>query len=109
VTLRNLGAHQLRDLARPEQIYELLHPDLPGDHPPIKSLSTHPNNLPRQLSSFIGRETAIGEVGALLAKTRLLTLTGAGGSGKTRLALQVAAESLEQFRDGVWLIELAPL
>ena len=109
VSLHDLGAHQLRDLARPEQVYELLHPDLPRDFPPIRSLSTHPNNLPRQLSSFVGREKAIVEVEALLAKTRLVTLTGAGGCGKTRLGLQVAAAALDQFPDGAWLVELAAL
>jgi predicted ATPase/class 3 adenylate cyclase/Tfp pilus assembly protein PilF len=109
VSLRALGTHQLRDLSRPEQVYELAHVDLPTDFPPIRSLSTHPNNLPRQLSSFIGRASAIAEVKGLLERSRLLTLTGAGGSGKTRLCLQVAAESLELFTDGAWLTELAPL
>src|SRR4029453_18394526 len=108
-SLRDLGAHRLKDLARPEQVYELQHPDLRDDFPPIKSLSTHPNNLPQQLTSFVGREKEIAEVEALLAKNRLLTLTGSGGSGKTRLGLQVAAESLAQFPDGAWFVELAPL
>ena len=109
VSLRDLGAHQLKDLARPEQVYELQHPDLPRDFPPIKSLSTHPNNLPQQLTRFIGREKEIAEIEALLARTRVLTLTGSGGSGKTRLGLQVAAESLAQYPDGAWFVELAPL
>jgi predicted ATPase/class 3 adenylate cyclase len=108
-SLRDLGAHQLKDLARPEHVYELQHPRLRGDFPPIHTLSTHPNNLPQQLTSFIGREDQIAEVCALLRKTRLLTLTGSGGSGKTRLGLQVAADSLEAFQDGAWLVELAPL
>ncbi len=109
VSLHDLGAHKLKDLARPEQVYELRHPDLPRDFPPIKSLSTHPNNLPQQLTSFIGRESAIVEIRSLLGKTRLLTLTGAGGSGKTRLSLQAAADTLEQFPDGAWFVELAAL
>jgi predicted ATPase/class 3 adenylate cyclase/Tfp pilus assembly protein PilF len=108
-SLRDLGAHQLKDLARPEQVYQLQHPGLLGEFPPIKSLSTHPNNLPKQLTSFIGRQKEIAEIEALLVRTRLLTLTGSGGSGKTRLSLQVAADSLEQFPDGAWFVELASL
>jgi predicted ATPase/class 3 adenylate cyclase len=108
-SLRDLGTHQLRDLSRPQQLYELRHPDLPREFPPIRSLSTHPNNLPRQLSSFIGREAAIAEVESLLGGNRLLTLTGTGGCGKTRLGLQVAADVLERFPDGAWFVELASL
>jgi len=109
ISLRDLGAHHLKDLARPEQVFELRHHGLPGDFPPIKSLSTHPNNLPEQLTSFIGRDTEIAEIEGLLTKTRVLTVTGSGGSGKTRLCLQVAAHSFEQFPDGVWFVEFAPL
>jgi predicted ATPase/class 3 adenylate cyclase/Tfp pilus assembly protein PilF len=109
VSLRDLGAHRLKDLALPELVYELQDPGLPGDFPPLKSLSTHPNNLPQQLTSLIGREKEIAEIGALLVRTRLLTLTGSGGSGKTRLGLQAAAESLERFPDGAWFVELASL
>src|SRR2546425_1091408 len=75
----------------------------------LRSLEATPNNLPQQATSFIGREKELAELKQLLAKTRLLTLTGSGGCGKTRLSLQVAADSLEQFADGVWLVELAPL
>jgi len=109
VSLRDLGTHQLKDLARPGQVYELRHPSLPADFPPIRSLSTHPNNLPQQLTSFIGREKEFVEIRALLGRTHLLTFTGSGGSGKTRLCLQIAADALEQFPDGVWFVELAPL
>lgn len=111
VSLEDLGAHRLRDLARSEQVFQLLHPDLLAAFPPLKSLENtlFPNNLPQQLTSFIGREKAMAEVKSLLAKTRLLTLTGSGGCGKTRLSLQVAADVLEDYSDGVWLIELAPL
>jgi predicted ATPase/class 3 adenylate cyclase len=106
-SMRDLGAHRLKDLGRPEQVYELQGPGRRSDFPPIRSLSTHPNNLPRQLTTFIGREKEISELEALLVKNRLLTLTGSGGSGKTRLGLQVAAESLAQFPDGAWFVELA--
>jgi predicted ATPase/class 3 adenylate cyclase/Tfp pilus assembly protein PilF len=108
-SLRDLGEHRLKDLQRPEQVYQLLHPDLPADYPPLKSLDTLPNNLPLQLTSFIGREQVMEEVRRLMATTRLLTLTGTGGSGKTRLSLQVAAHMLEEYPEGVWLVELAAL
>ena len=107
--LLSLGEHRLRDLSHPETVFQLLHPVLPADFPPLKSLDSLPNNLPRQLTSFVGREKEIEEVKALLARTRLLTLTGSGGSGKTRLALQVAADLLDAFPEGVWVAELAPL
>jgi predicted ATPase len=162
-TLRSLGEHRLRDLQRPESIFQLLHPDLPADFPPLASLSTLPHNLPQPATSFIGREREIAEVKALLVSTegvqvsgeegekgrvpaervagegesrlqrdgrlpgspspllpfspspperpnaRLVTITGSGGTGKTRLALQVAAALLEDGGDGVWLAELASL
>lgn len=111
VTLRDMGAHRLKDLTRPEQIFHVLHPELAQDFPPLKTLDnpTLPNNLPRQLTTFIGREKEIAEVTSLLRKTSLLTVTGTGGCGKTRLTLQVAADMLEEFPDGVWFVELAPL
>jgi predicted ATPase/class 3 adenylate cyclase len=109
VTLRDLGSHQLKDLQRPEQVYQLLHPDLPADFPPLKSLNQLPHNLPIQLTSFIGRESEMEEVQRLLGARRLLTLTGAGGTGKTRLALQVAAELLGEYREGAWFVDLGPL
>jgi predicted ATPase/class 3 adenylate cyclase len=109
VSLRDLGEHRLKDLTRPQHLSQVVAADLPVDFPPLKSLNVFPNNLPTQLTSFIGREQEIVEVKGLLSKTRLLTLTGPGGAGKTRLALQVAAEVLEDFTDGVWLVELAPL
>ncbi len=108
-SLRDLGGHRLRDLARPEQVFQLCHPALPGTFPPVRSLSTHPNNLPHQLTSFIGREPVIAEIEALQARTRLLTITGSGGAGKTRLALQLAADLLARFPAGAWYVELAPL
>jgi predicted ATPase/class 3 adenylate cyclase/Tfp pilus assembly protein PilF len=109
VSLLDLGPHRLKDLQRPEQLYQLLHPDLPARFPPLKSLDSHPNNLPTQLTTFVGREREMSEVEALLKTTRLLTLTGPGGAGKTRLSLQVAANVLHDYADGVWLVELAPL
>jgi predicted ATPase/class 3 adenylate cyclase len=107
--LKELGSHRLRDLQQPEQVFQLLHPDLPAGFPPLQTLSTHPNNLPQALSSFIGREKEVDEVKQRLSSTRLLTLTGVGGTGKTRLSLQVAADRMEEYPDGVWLVELAPL
>ncbi len=107
VTLRDLGEHRLKDLQRPEHVFELDVAGLPADFPPLQSLDAFPNNLPIQLTSFVGRERELKEVGRLLATTHLLTLTGPGGTGKTRLALQLAAEDLESFAHGVWLVELA--
>src|SRR5262249_31126062 len=103
--------HRLRDLQRSETVFQLLHPDLPAEFPPLKSPDNPllSNNLPVQVTSFIGREREIKDIEARLSTTRLLTLTGSGGCGKPRLALQAAADVLEQFPDGVWLVELASL
>ncbi len=108
-SLLDRGVHRLKDLQRPEKVFQLCHPDLPAQRSPLRSLSTHPNNLPQQLTSFIGREKEIADIEKLLGTTRLLTLAGAGGCGKTRLAMQVAADLLEAYPDGVWLVELAAL
>ncbi len=107
--LTDLGSHRLKDLGRPEQIFQLHAAGLPADFPPLRSLGNPAlqNNLPAQLSSFIGREREVSEVRALVKSCRLVTLTGAGGAGKTRLGLQVAAELLDGSGDGVWLAELA--
>ncbi len=109
VSLRDLGAHRLRDLQRSEHLFQVLHHDLPAEFPLLRSLDTLSHNLPVELTSFIGREREIAELKRLLGTTHLLTLTGIGGAGKTRLALQVAAEVLDTFAEGVWLVELAPL
>jgi predicted ATPase/class 3 adenylate cyclase len=109
ISLFDLGEHRLKDLARTERLFQLSAPDLTRDFPPLNSLDALPNNLPIQLSSFIGRESQMSEAGILLSTTRLLTFIGPGGTGKTRLSLQLAAERLTDFKDGVWLIELAPL
>ena len=109
IALRDLGEHQLKDLVQLEHIYQVVAPALPADFPPLKSLRSDRHNLPLQLTSFIGRERDIAAVKRLLTTTRLLTLTGVGGTGKTRLALQVAAALVDQSPDGVWLVELAAL
>ena len=108
-SLRDLGNVRLRDLATPEHVYQLLHPDLRDVFPALRSLEATPNNLPQQVTSFIGRERDIAEITHLLKESRLLTLTGLGGIGKTRVALQVAANQSEQFADGVWFVELAQM
>jgi predicted ATPase len=110
-TLADLGVHRLKDLGRPERIFQLRGEGLQAGFPPLRSLGSPalPNNLPAQLAAFIGRDRELAEVRALLASSRLVTLTGAGGSGKTRLGLQVAAEMLDGSGDGVWLVELAAL
>ncbi|MGE5223954.1 MAG: adenylate/guanylate cyclase domain-containing protein [Omnitrophica WOR_2 bacterium] len=109
VTLRDLGENRLKDLLHLIHLYQVMTPDLPSDFPPLKTLEAYPHNLPAQLTSFIGREKEKAEIKALLNTTRLITLTGSGGIGKTRLALEVAAEELTSYTNGVWLIELAPL
>ncbi|MEO8137340.1 MAG: adenylate/guanylate cyclase domain-containing protein, partial [Betaproteobacteria bacterium] len=108
-SLLDLGVVRLRDLAEPERVYQLVHPRLRREFPALRSLESTPNNLPHQLSSFIGREREVAEIAAMLRKVRLLTLHGTGGLGKTRLSLQVAADLIDDYPDGVWLIELAPV
>ncbi len=107
--LRDLGEHRLKDLIRSEHIYQVIHPDLSSEFPPIKSLDSFPNNLPIQLTSFVGREKEIAEIKAMLNSARLVTLTGSGGTGKTRLSIEIGTQELTSFANGVWLIELAPL
>ena len=108
-SLRSLGRHRLKDLAQPQEVFQLAHPSLPDAFPPLRSLEAFTHNLPSQLSSFIGRSREMEDARRMLGATRLLTLTGTGGAGKTRLALQVAAEVIEDYPDGVWLVEMAPL
>ncbi len=107
--LRDLGSHRLRDLDRPEQVFQLVAPDLPSEFPPLRSLSTRRSNLPVQVTSFVGRESDLAEVETLIARHHLVTLIGTGGTGKTRLMLEVAAHLEDRFADGTWLAELAPL
>lgn len=109
VAIRDLGHVRLKDLSKPEHVYQVLHPDLHERFPALRSLERTPNNLPQQISTFIGREKEMAEARRLLATSRLVTLVGAGGIGKTRLSLQVGAEVLDGFADGVWLVELASL
>jgi predicted ATPase/class 3 adenylate cyclase len=108
-TLRDLGEHRLKDLAQPERIYQLVLDGLPSDFPPVRSLDRTPNNFPTQLTTFIGRGAEIRDGLRLLDGTRLLTLTGPGGTGKTRLSLQLAAEAAEGFPDGAFWVPLAPI
>jgi predicted ATPase/class 3 adenylate cyclase len=108
-TLRDLGPHRLRGLADPERLHQLAAGGLAAEFPPPRALDARPGNLPVQLSSFVGREPEIAELERLLGQTRLLTLTGPGGSGKSRLALAVAADLLPTFRDGAWFVDLAPV
>ena len=107
--LLDLGEKRLKDLLRPEHLYQLNVSGLTVTFPPLKTLDLFPNNLPVQLTSFVGRENEIVELKQELESHRLVTLTGSGGTGKTRLSLQVAAELLEKFDHGVWFVELAPL
>jgi predicted ATPase/class 3 adenylate cyclase len=111
VGLRDMGEHRLKDLARPEHVFQLVAPDLPADFVPLKTLDTHPNNLPAQLTPLIGREKEVEAGCKLLLRDdiRLVTLTGPGGTGKTRLGLQVAADLIDSFESGVFFVPLAPI
>jgi predicted ATPase/class 3 adenylate cyclase len=107
--LRDLGVHRLKDLAQTERVYQLVAPDLPEAFPALRSLGAFANNLPAQLTSFVGRDDVVGDIVALSERHRLVTLVGTGGAGKTRCAIQVGAEVLDRFDDGVWLAEFAPI
>jgi predicted ATPase len=111
VALRDLGVHYLKDLARPEHIFQLIAADLPTDFPPLETLDRHPNNLPVQPTPLIGRDAEVASLCSLLRRSDvcLVTLSGPGGVGKTRLALQVAAELLDDFDDGAYFVDLAPI
>jgi predicted ATPase/class 3 adenylate cyclase/DNA-binding CsgD family transcriptional regulator len=108
--LTDLGTHELRDLPRPERVSQLCHPDLSNDFPPLRvTRNAEKHSLPGQLTSFVGRAPQIAEIRALLSDNRIVTLTGAGGAGKTRLAIQVAADIAPQYRDGVSYVDLSPV
>jgi predicted ATPase/class 3 adenylate cyclase len=109
VGLIDLGEHRLRDLGRPMQVFQLGWMHRPEHFPPLRSLDAFPGNLPAQVSSFVGRQTDVSCVAAALDESRVVTITGVGGVGKTRLAIQVAADLLPRFREGAWLVELAPV
>jgi predicted ATPase/class 3 adenylate cyclase len=106
VVFNDLGTHRLKDLLRPESVCEIVHPDLPKSTGSLESLNRIQHNLPVQLTSFIGRQGEVLRIRSMLQAARLVTLTGSGGCGKTRLALQIGAESGEDFRDGVWFVDL---
>jgi predicted ATPase/class 3 adenylate cyclase len=107
VALADMGEHRLRDLSRPERVVQLSAPGLVEEFPPLRSLDVTRSNLPVQLTSFVGRDEEVKRVSALLVEHRVVTLTGVGGVGKTRLALQVGSELLPHYAEGVWLCELA--
>src|ERR671911_375615 len=110
-SLRDLGQHRLKDLFRPERVFQLLAPELPSEFPPLRTLDAYRNNLPIQPTPLIGREKEVAEVCERLrsSEVRLLTLTGTGGTGKTRVGLQAAAEVLEEYEDGVFFVSLAAI
>ena len=109
VLFRDLGDHRLKDLREAEHLSQVVAPGLGTEFPPLRSLDVVPHNLPVQLTNFVGREAELAEVGRLLSDSRLVTLTGVGGTGKTRLAFQSAAEVVHDFPDGVWAVDLAPV
>jgi predicted ATPase len=109
VSLLDLGDVRLRDLAQAERVYQVVHPALRQTFPTLRSLEVTPNNLPEQVTSFIGRERETADLENLIGRSRLVTVVGTGGLGKTRLSVQVAANVIDDFPDGVWLIELAPI
>src|SRR5262245_36258736 len=108
--VRELGTHPLRDLPRPERVVQLCHPDLCNEFPPLRlAKAAAAQNLPVQLTSFIGRGAQMADVSRLLDENRLVTLTGAGGAGKTRLAVEIAGQRARHVPDGVWYVDLAPI
>lgn len=109
MALRDLGVVRLRDLSAPERVHQVEHASLRAEFPALRSLASTPNNLPQQLNAFVGRERESAEVRALLGQHRLVTLLAMGGIGKSRLSVQLGAEVLDDYPDGVWLVELAPV
>ena len=109
VTLHEMGEHRLKDLSRPERIWDLVIDGLRSDFPPLRTLNAIPNNLPTQLTSFLGRRLEIAEASQLLMDGRLLTLTGPGGTGKTRLSLQLAADAADRYADGIYFVPLGAI
>ena len=109
VTLRDMGEHKFKDVTQPVRVFQVIAANLKSDFPALRALDVFPNNLPNQLTSFIGRKKELDDVKKLLQEGRMLTLIGPGGTGKTRLSIQIAGESLMHYPDGVWLVELAPI
>jgi predicted ATPase/class 3 adenylate cyclase len=107
--LVDLGDQQLRDLQTPERVFQITHPELPTEFPALRTLDAFAGNLPLQVTEFVGRDEELVELGKLLSRSRLVTLTGSGGVGKTRLALQAAADALPHYGDGAWFVDLAPI
>jgi predicted ATPase len=108
--LTDLGTHALRDMPRPERVVQLCHPDIANEFPPLRTTKAPVvQRFPKQLTSFVGREAQIREVRGMLADNRLVTLTGAGGAGKTRMAIQVGGQISGDFGDGAWYVDLAPI
>lgn len=109
VHLLDLGRHMFKDVSQPVRVFQASVPGLPGEFPPIRTIDHHPTNLPAQLTSFVGREKELADVKELLQHAHMLSLLGPGGTGKTRLSIQAAAEMLQDYPDGAWLVELAPI
>jgi len=109
IRLIDLGEHQLKDLPTPERLFQVVAPELVHEFPPLRSIDSQPNNLPRQLTTFVGRQREIGEAKRVLTSAPLLTLTGTGGVGKTRLAIEIAGELIDEFQEGIWFVDLGPL
>jgi predicted ATPase/class 3 adenylate cyclase len=107
--LADLGEHSLKDITAPERLFQVVAPELPREFPALRTVDARPNNLPRHITTFIGRHEVMADAKRLLASTPLVTLTGPGGIGKTRLALELAEEVLDEYDDGVWLVELGSL
>ena len=106
-SVRDLGSHRLKDLGRAERVWQLCHAELEADFPPLLSLDRLPNNLPVQLTAFVSREVELAELRAALHTGRLVTLTGVGGCGKTCLAVQLAADTVDEYPDGAWWVDLS--
>jgi hypothetical protein len=110
VWLTDLGCHELRGFARAERVVQLCHPDLCSEFPPLRTTKTvAAERLPARLTSFVGRDGEMADLRGILADNRLVTVSGAGGAGKTRLAVEVAGRLLSEFGDGVWYVDLAPI
>jgi hypothetical protein len=109
ISLRMLGVHRLKDLGRSERVWQLCHPQLASDFPELRSLESLPNNLPVQLTSFIGRSAELAGIRDAFHNSRLVTCVGAGGSGKSRLAVQSAGDLVDEYSGGTWWVDLSPI